>query len=96
VSAPDEAAVVLYPGQSFAHAIGTLMQLAEPGMRVAHALLLPIPLLSVELAYGEDTDWRAAAHELAEAAGMALRQIEWASGPPVWVLAYAGGGGWFK
>lgn len=90
----NEPYVVLYAGQSFASAIGTLIQLAEPGARVTNALLIPTPMLTIELGYDEDTDWMSAALELAEAAGMTLRKVI-TSSHDVWVIAY-GGAGWFK
>jgi len=78
VSADDP--VVLYEGIDYARAIALLIRFAHPGARIAMfgcGLNLPC-----DLRYRDDTDWMAAAAELAEAIGMRLHQIT-----DVWVLA---------
>jgi hypothetical protein len=77
----DEPYVELYAGTDIPGAIQWLIGLADPTAR-ARCTTPAFHPLPADLAYAEDTDWMAAADNLAEAIGMRLHRIT-----DVWVLA---------
>jgi hypothetical protein len=77
----DESYVELYAGTDIPGAIQWLIALADPTAR-ARCTTPTFHPLPADLSYGEDTDWMAAADNLAEAIGMKLHRIT-----DVWVLA---------
>jgi hypothetical protein len=77
----DEPYLSLEAGADIAGAIQWLISLADPTARARCTTPTYEPLLA-ELHYAEDTDWLAAADELAESIGLKLHKIA-----DVWVLA---------